>query len=96
MSDHDSVLLFYFFLSSVPEVFSRKKKIRHCYFWDKTSVLSFILGFYSLDVWVSVVASCVSHHTSPPFLCLFSHEDSSLTCLKFVTWTQQQLKKTTH
>lgn len=63
MSDHGSVLLFHFFLSSVTEVFSRKKNLRLCYFWDKTSVLSFFLGFYSLDVWVCVVASCVS----PPF-----------------------------
>lgn len=45
------------------EVFSRKKNLRLCYFWDKTSVLSFFLGFFSLDVWVCVVASCVS----PPF-----------------------------
>lgn len=93
-------LHYFFFLSSVTEVFSRKKKIKRCCLGDKNFCavppLKF-LQFKCVGVCRVVVLCVVVPHLPPsptPFLCLFNYEDLNLACIKFVTWTQQLLKQT--
>lgn len=100
MSDHVFKTSLFFFLSSVTELLSRKKKIKLCYLGDKNFCAVSSVKFLQLKcVGVCcVVVLCVVVPRPPPsptpFLCLFNYEDLNLACIKFVTWTQQLLKQT--